>query len=62
MGQDIPDGQSALPRLFSGDGGPLWAKETRLVLQELTHMDNGLELEGLTLAEMFYFGPLGPGK
>lgn len=35
-----------------------------LVLQEkLTHMDNGLELEGLTTGfEMFYFGPLGPGK
>lgn len=62
MGQDIPDVQSALPWYFSGDGGPLRSKETRVVLQELTHVDNGLELEGLTLAEMFYFGPLGPGK
>lgn len=62
MSQDIPDVKSALPWDFSGDGGPLQSKETRLVLQELTHMDNGLELEGLTLAEMFYFGPLDAGK
>lgn len=42
MSQDIP--MYRVP-YFSGDGGPLRSKETRLVLQELTHMDNGLELE-----------------
>lgn len=55
MGQDVTDvmpSQIASPWYYSGDCGPLWPKETGLVLQELTHVDKGLALEGLT------WGPL----